>query len=93
MLGKPEVKDVERAWPEHDGAGPALLARRHDAGVFEDSQVLHDGGKRDLEWLGKFGDHGGGDGEPLHDGPAGGVRERTKDGVHVIPILSHLPKY
>jgi hypothetical protein len=45
---------------------------------FEDAQVLGDGGQRDVEGSGKFGDGSFAAGQPRENGAPGGIGERPE---------------
>lgn len=45
---------------------------------FEDAQVLGDGGQRDVEGSGKFGDGGFAAGQPRKNGAPGGIGKRPE---------------
>ena len=62
-----------------------------EPGGFKHAEVLGDGGERDAERFGQFGDHGFAAREAREDGAAGGIGEGREGGVeHGAGIVNHM---
>jgi hypothetical protein len=91
VVADPGFEVVEAGVVNAAGADAAELFGACEAGVFEDLQVLADGGEGDAESLGQAGDGGGGPAEAVEDGAAGGIAEGVKDAVDGGVFFLHFP--
>jgi hypothetical protein len=91
VVADPGFEVVEAGVVDAAGADPAELFGTCEAGVFQDLQVLADGGQGDTKGLGQAGDGGGGPAEAVEDGAAGGIAEGVKDAVDGGILFLHFP--
>ena len=66
------------------------LAQTFEAGLLEDADVLHDGGKGHAVRAGKIGHGGFAEHEGSEDGTAGGIGKGAKGGIEGCGILNHM---
>ena len=74
---------------EAEAMDTAVDLAMEEAGRFEDTKMFGDGGERDPEWFGKFGDFGFAKSETGKDGAAGGVGEGGEGVIERGRIFNH----
>jgi hypothetical protein len=68
---------------------PPLAAALEESCLFENPDVLRDGGQRDIEGPGEVGDPGLSEGQPREDGPPGRVRKGREGAIERPGIVNH----
>jgi hypothetical protein len=81
VLRDPIGRRGEGAGIEPAVVDPSLLALLDEPGVFQNFQVLRNGGQRHVERFREIGDSRLAEGEPREDGAPGRIRERGKGAV------------